>query len=164
MRVLGIDPGYDRTGVAVLSGNGNAPVHVFSTCITTDKRASLPERLRAIGEGLRAIIREHQPTVCAIETLYFTKNQKTAMSVAAARGAVMLIAAESSLSVAEYTPPQVKVAVTGYGRSGKSEMTRMLSRLIPASKNAKLDDEVDAIAVALTHLAHLRATYPHKRP
>lgn len=156
MRVLGIDPGYDRTGAAILTGNGSTPIHIFSTCITTDKRAALPERLRTLAEELRKVIREHEPSACAIETLYVTNNQKTAMGVSAARGVVLLIAAESALPVAEYTPQQVKVAVTGHGTSDKRQVADMLARLIPASKEAELDDEVDAIAVALTHLAHLR--------
>ncbi len=163
MRVLGIDPGYDRIGVAVLSGNGSAPVHMYSSCITTDKKLALTERLNTLAKELREVIAAQKPDCCAIESLYFTKNQKTAMGVAAARGAVMLVVAEAGLSVTEYTPPQVKVAVTGYGKSDKKDMAKMLWRLIPASKKANFDDEMDAVAVALTHLAHARTTYPQRK-
>lgn len=164
MRVLGIDPGYDRTGVAILGGSGSAPEHLYSNCVTTDRSDTFPERLRMLAKELRKVIKKHGPSACAIETLYVTNNQKTAMGVSAARGVALLIAAEHSLPVAEYTPQQIKIAVTGYGKSDKRAVAAMLLRLVPASKSATFDDEVDAIAVALTHLAHLRATYPHKRP
>lgn len=162
MRVLGIDPGYDRAGVAILGGDGSVPKYVFSVCVETKRGDELPERLRDLGHRLSALIKKHRPDVCAIETLYLTKNQKTAMGVAAARGVVLRAAAEARLPVVEYTPQQVKIAVTGYGKSDKAAVGKMLARLIPASQSAARDDEVDAIAVALTHLASVRNSYPQK--
>lgn len=166
MRTLGIDPGYDRTGIAILEGNGSAPVYVYSACITTKRGSELAERLLALARALRTVIATYKPDACAIESLYFSSNQKTAMSVAAARGVAMLVAAEAKLPIMEYTPQAVKVAVTGYGKSDKGEVARMLVRLVPRAHKKALDDETDAIAVALTHLAHSRArerSYPQNR-
>lgn len=156
MKVIGVDPGYDRLGVAVMEKGDGKERLIFSTCILTDKRASLPERIGELGAGFRSIISEHRPDQVAIETLFFNKNQKTAVAVAEARGAIILLAQEHGATVKEFGPAEVKVAVTGYGKSDKTAVTDMLRRLVPNIPERALDDEYDAIAIAVTALAHHR--------
>lgn len=157
IRVLGIDPGYDRMGVAVMEKDGTAERLVHLSCLTSDKRASVPERLATIGEALSALCRTHRPDRVALETLYFSKNQKTAMAVAEARGVAIFVAQHHGATVYEYTPQSVKVAVTGYGKSDKDHVEAMLRRLVDGLPDAALDDEFDAVAVALTCLVSERS-------
>ena len=154
MRVIGVDPGYDRLGVAVLEYDetGKETV-VFSTCIETDKTTSLPERLLALGSEFENVLDIYKPGFLAIETLFFNQNRTTAIGVAAARGVIMYAAQVKKCSVHEYGPQEVKVAVTGYGKSDKSAVTAMVSRLVNNVPSDALDDEYDAIAVAVTCLA-----------
>lgn len=156
MKVLGIDPGYDRLGVAVMEKDGGKEKLLFSTCILTDKSTSLPERIGELGTKLRLIMTEHRPDQVAIETLFFNKNQKTVVAVAEARGVVIFLARECGAEVKEFGPAEVKVAVTGYGQSDKTAIVDMLKRLVPNLPPNGLDDEYDAIAVAVTALAHHR--------
>ena len=158
MRVLGIDPGYDRLGLAIIEKCPRSKEQlIFSTCIQTSSKSAFPERLKAIGLAVRHVIEEHKPDAVALEMLYFSNNQKTAMHVAETRGVLMYEASLHNLPITEYTPPQIKVAVTGSGRSDKKQVWAMVSRLITITKEIKLDDEWDAIAVGLTHLAHTRS-------
>lgn len=156
MRVIGVDPGYDRLGVAVLEYDetGKETV-VFSTCIETDKTTSLPERLLALGSEFEHVLDTHQPESLAIETLFFNQNRTTAIGVAAARGVVMYAAQKKKCTVYEYGPQEVKVAVTGYGKSDKNAVTMMVGRLVSNVPKDALDDEYDAIAVAVTCLASI---------
>jgi crossover junction endodeoxyribonuclease RuvC len=156
MKVIGVDPGYDRLGVAVMEKDGGKERLIFSTCILTDKKAALPERIGEAGAQFRSIISEHRPDQVAIETLFFNKNQKTAVAVAEARGAIIFLAREYGAAVKEFGPAEVKVAVTGYGKSDKTAVTDMLRRLVPNIPLKAMDDEYDAIAVAVTALAHHR--------
>lgn len=154
MRVIGVDPGYDRLGVAVVerTTDGKETV-VFSCCVTTDKQADLPERLHQLGREFVTILNTYTPQAFAIETLFFNQNQKTALGVAAARGVLLYAAKEANCSIHEYSPQEVKVAITGYGKSDKAAVTTMVTRLIANAPAKALDDEYDAIAVAVTHLA-----------
>lgn len=155
MRIIAVDPGFDRLGVAVLESKGNAVTLCHSGCITTRQEDELATRLRVIGDEVRRLIKTHKPEALAIEALFFNTNQKTALSVAAARGVVLYGAAENGLPVFEYTPGAVKVAVTGYGHAPKNQVAAMVKRLVAIdAPEQKLDDEFDAIAVGLTHLAH----------
>jgi crossover junction endodeoxyribonuclease RuvC len=158
MKVLAIDPGYDRVGIAILTKDPatQRETCLFSTCITTDKSATHAERLFAVGDAIRAIIRTHEPTHCAIEKLFFSNNQKTAMVVAEARGIMIYLARVHSLELHEYTPQEVKVAMTGYGKSDKHAVIDMVRRLVLNAPEKALDDEYDAIAIGVTCLAHLR--------
>jgi len=151
--VLAIDPGYDRVGVAILSRKNGIETLFFSECIETDKTQSLHERIHFIGERIKKVIKKFKPDSLAIETLYFTKNQKTAMGVASARGAIIYIAKDFGLSIYEYTPLEVKVAVTGYGKADKKQVLAMVPKIIVLKKEEMLDDEIDSIAIGLTHLA-----------
>lgn len=156
MRVIGIDPGYDRLGVAVMEHGNGKEVLLFSTCITTDKNAPLEERLFSLGKEIETLFKEHTPDAVGIETLFFNKNQKTGIAVAEARGIIVYLAKAAGCSVHEYGPQAIKVAVTGYGNSDKEAVTAMVQRLVKNVPKDALDDEYDAIAVAITTLAHLR--------
>ena len=156
MRVLAVDPGYDRLGVAVMEKIDGTESLLYSTCITTDKSTSLPDRLGELGVSLEALMQEYRPDQVAIETLFFNKNQKTAIAVAEARGIVIYLATQSGAAVKEFGPGEVKVAVTGYGASDKTAILNMLPRLVKNLPAKALDDEYDAIAIALTALAHHR--------
>ncbi len=155
MRVLAFDPGFERLGVAVIEKSGNTETLLFSDCIRTKATLSFAERLSELGSAVEKIIQKWGPKAVAIENLYFENNAKTAMNVAAVRGMLLYIAASHGLPIHEYTPLQVKVAITGYGKSDKSAVAHMVSRLIvlPKTPNKRLDDELDAIAIGLTCLA-----------
>lgn len=156
MRALGIDPGYDRLGVAVIEIEHDTETVLFSTCIETDATASIPERLTQLGSEMESIIQTHSPDILGIETIFFNKNIKTAIGVAQARGVVLYLACKAQLPIIELSPQQIKVAVTGYGNSDKTAVTmmvRQLARNVPINAH---DDEYDAIAVSITALAHYR--------
>jgi crossover junction endodeoxyribonuclease RuvC len=156
MKVFAVDPGYDRIGVAVVEKVSGTETLLHSECIETDKKASLDDRLCALGDRFSSLLSEHQPQVVAIETLFFNKNVKTAIGVAQARGIIMYLARQAGLEVQEYGPQEIKVAVTGYGKSDKAAVIDMVKRLIRNVPKKALDDEYDAIAIGITALAHLR--------
>ncbi len=152
MKILGIDPGFGRVGVAVIEGKKGITTLIYSTCIQTDPKTSFPLRLDYLCSEIKVIIKEWQPEQLAIEKLFFTSNQKTAMQVSEARGAIISTCTGLGLSVHEYTPLQIKVATTGYGRATKAQIADMIGRLIKLDSKPKHDDEYDAIATGLTHL------------
>lgn len=154
MKVLGIDPGYDRLGIAVVCKKDGKENVDFSSCIQTKKTLNFTERLSYLGKELKSIIEEYQPDVLAIETLFFNKNIKTALLVAHARGVVLYLANEYNMPLYEYGPQEIKVAVTGYGKSDKKAVMSMVPKLVSNFPDQAFDDEYDAIAVAVTHLAH----------
>lgn len=156
MKVLGIDPGYDRLGVAVVEKESGRETLLFSECILTDKTNDLPERIHNAGTAFRDIINRYNPEAIALETIFFNKNIKTGIGVAQMRGVLLFIAKEAGCQVFEYGPQEVKVAVTGYGKSDKSAVISMVKRLVTDTPEMALDDEYDAIAVAVTCLAHYR--------
>lgn len=156
MKVLAIDPGFGRCGVAVLEGTGTKANILYSTCIETSAKLPFGERLLIIANELIALIATHEPTVLAIEELYFSNNQKTVFQVAEARGMILYLAYANHLRVVEYNPLSIKIALTGYGRASKEQVTKMVEKLIIVEKTPKTDDEYDAIAVGLTALAHER--------
>lgn len=158
MLILAIDPGYERLGVAILEKAEGKENFLYSDCFKTSKDLPFSERLKEIGSEIRRVIKEFKPSALAIETLLFFKNQKTAMNVAEARGAIIYEAKQNELEVYEYTPLQIKIAVTGYGRSDKAQVIEMVKKLIKTSSSNKKtqDDEYDAIAIGLTCLASIR--------
>ncbi len=164
MRILGIDPGFERLGVAVLEKNAREKEQViFSECFKTSSKLDFSERLLLIGNEVKKIIKEYKPEVLAIETLFLNTNQKTVMRVAEARGVVIYEATQAGLKIFEATPLQIKVATTGYGRADKAQMMKMVKILVQIPENKtrakagqESDDELDAIAIALTAFAHLR--------
>ncbi|MES2749129.1 MAG: crossover junction endodeoxyribonuclease RuvC [Patescibacteria group bacterium] len=153
MRVLAIDPGYDRLGVAVMEYQNGKEHLIFSTCVETDRKSDLPERLFMVGDTIATLIATHAPDTVAIETLFFNKNVKTAIGVAQARGIIIYLAKKSGCVVHEFGPQEIKVAVTGYGNSDKAAVFAMVTRLVPNVPRKALDDEYDAIAVGITCLA-----------
>ena len=158
MKIIAIDPGYERLGIAIVEKQNGKETALFSTCATTDKNLPHSERLAAIGEAVQDAIRKWKPGALAIETLFLFSNQKTAMKVAEARGVILYEAASAGLPVFEYTPLQIKIAVTGYGRSDKRQVTEMVHKLLLLPPKKRLDDEYDALAIGLTCLATLRTT------
>ena len=153
MNILAIDPGFERVGIAVIE-HKQKDVLVYSTCFKTSAKIPFNERLKAIGEEIEKVIKKYKPEVLAIEKLFFTTNQKTVMGVSEARGVIIYVASHLGLSVFEYTPPQIKVAVTGYGKADKNMVMSMVYKLINIENPTNSDDELDAIAVGLTCLAY----------
>lgn len=155
-RVIGIDPGFDRCGVAVLEKENGKEKLLFSTCILTDKKDSHERRLLTLGEELRRIIKKWKPKTLAIEKLFFNINARTALKVAEARGVILYEAASADLTVCEYSPQDIKIAVTGYGKAPKDQVEAMSVTILGLKTAPKLDDEADAIAVGITCLASHR--------
>ena len=149
---LGIDPGTAIVGYAVVMARGSELHMLTCDVITTPAKMPLAQRLQIIYEELSKIIAIHKPNEAAMEELFFDKNARTAMTVGQARGVAMLALANGGLSVAEYTPMQVKQAVTGYGSAGKDQVGEMVKMLLKLSKVPKPDDAADAAAVAICHL------------
>lgn len=156
MRVLAIDPGFGRCGVAVLDGSGSKVSLLFSSCIETTAKSEFSERLLLIASEVISIINEYQPSTVAIEELYFSNNAKTALQVAEVRGMLIYLAASKDVSIIEFNPLAIKIAITGYGRASKEQITKMVEKLVALPKKKMLDDEYDAIAVGLTALAEAR--------
>ena len=158
MRILGIDPGFERLGVAILEKNKDDKKErvLFSECFKTSAKLEFPERLFLIGKEIKKIIKKFQPEILAIETLFFTSNQKTVMHVAEVRGVAIYEASLEGLKIFEASPPQIKIAITGYGKANKEQVMKMVRALVEMAKFKTSDDELDAIAIALTALAHMR--------
>lgn len=176
MKILGIDPGFERLGIAVLEKNtGDKRENViFSECFKTSAKLEFADRLKLIGEQVQSVIKKYEPEVLAIETLFLTTNQKTVMHVAEARGVVIYEAIKADLKIFEASPPQIKIATTGYGKADKEQVMRMVKMLVgfkeknpvrsregsqrPSTSNGT-DDEMDAVAIAITGFAHLSTVY-----
>lgn len=154
LKILGIDPGYDRLGLAVIekAPNGSQKL-IFSTCLISDRKQTLSERFLFLGRELQALLKKIRPEAVALETLYFSVNQKTASKVAEVRGLIMFVCAELGLPIYEYNPMQVKSCVAGYGGAAKKQVIDLVRKQIAVPVTVKIDDEYDAIAIALTHLA-----------
>ncbi|MEI6581213.1 MAG: crossover junction endodeoxyribonuclease RuvC [bacterium] len=159
MKILGIDPGFERLGIAILEKNcgDKKETVVFSECFKTSAKIEFPERLFLIGEKVKNIIKKYKPEVLSIETLFLTTNQKTVMHVSEARGVVMYECAKAGLKIFEASPPQIKIATTGYGRADKKQIIKMVKILVKIDDCKKSDDELDAIACALTAFAYLKS-------
>ena len=157
MKVLAIDPGYGRCGVAVVEKTNGKEKLLYSECIETSSKDDFPERLAAIADACAKLIVKEKPDCVALEKLYFQKNQKTAMRVAEVRGALIETAARAEVPIFEYTPGEVKAAAAGFGRADKEAVAQMLRALLKIEKNIRFDDEYDAIAIGITHLARHRA-------
>lgn len=154
MKILGIDPGYGRCGICIIDSNNRPETVLFSDCIETKASTDMFQRFKLVSDAVRSVIDLYSPQVMALERLFFEKNTKTAIDVAQVRGAIMLIAAETGLNLYEYTPNQIKLAVTGYGRASKSDIMNMIPKLVVKNQRLEtgvaIDDEYDAIATALT--------------
>jgi len=163
--ILGIDPGYGRVGIAVIEKTSKGEKLIHSECFETDAKLPHPKRLLLIGEKVCEIIEKYKPKKIAVETLLWSKNKKTALQVAEARGVILLEAARfqrmtleesapkghpQGILICEYNPNQIKLAVTGYGKSDKKQVINMIEKLIKLKPKKRHDDEYDAIATALT--------------
>lgn len=157
MKVLGIDPGTASTGFGFVEADGpdGAVVHSYGV-IRTAPRTPMPDRLLVLHRDLAALIDELRPDAVAVEELFFSNNARTAMSVGQARGVILLTAAAAGLTVAEYKPNEVKLALTGDGRADKRQMQDMLQILLHLDEPPHPDDAADGIAVALCHLRMAR--------
>lgn len=153
-RVLALDPGYDRLGVAVMERQDGKEVLIHSACVLTERTDVLTERLHHIGIAVETLLSTYSPDAVAIETLFFNNNIKTAIGVAQARGIIIFLARKAGCTVCEFGPQEIKVAVTGYGKSDKNAVITMVKRLVLGAPLSALDDEYDAIAVGITALAH----------
>ena len=160
MRILGIDPGTGRTGYGVL----DEKVHVAHGCIETDKEKTAEQRLYDIERELLLLMKDYNPDVMAIEMLFFFKNNKTVIAVAEARGVALLVAAKKGLPVHNFSPLQVKMTITGYGRADKKQIQKMVAETLSLPEIPKSDDAADALAIALTCSFFLKTHYPHSIP
>jgi crossover junction endodeoxyribonuclease RuvC len=153
MRVLAFDPGFERLGVAVVEKTKRGETLLYSDCVHTAKNLPFEKRLHLLGETAEDLIALWKPECVALEHVFFEKNAKTAINVAGVRGMLAYIAVSHKLPLYEYTPLEVKVAVTGYGKSDKRAVGEMVKRLVSIPAKKRLDDELDAIAIGLTCLA-----------
>ncbi|WP_018130822.1 crossover junction endodeoxyribonuclease RuvC [Effusibacillus pohliae] len=154
MRILGIDPGYGRTGYGVIELSGNRIRPLEFGLIETNKQLPLEQRLLQIHDSLLEIIGRRQPAALAVEELFFSKNVTTGIGVSQARGVALLAAAKTGLQVAEYKPAEVKQSLTGYGKADKQQIQEMVRIFLGLPDPPKPDDVADALAVAITH-AHI---------
>lgn len=151
MIIVGIDPGIARTGWGIIDKTGQKIKSVKFGCFETKADLPMPERLKQTYLFLAELLKEYQPDSLAIEELFFNTNAKTALIVGQARGVVMLAAALKNIPIAVYTPLQVKIAITGYGRAEKSQIGQMVKVLLQLARIPHPDDTADALAIALTH-------------
>jgi len=152
MVFLGIDPGTAITGYGFVREDDGALQTVAYGTITTPSDWALPQRLVAIQRELSDLIALHRPASAAVEQLFFSRNVRTALAVGHARGVVLLALAQAGVPISEYTPLEVKQAVTGYGRAGKQQIQEMIRVLLGLPEIPKPDDAADALAVAICHV------------
>ena len=151
MRIIGIDPGTGILGFGVIDANHGKTTLVTAGVITTPAHTPLDERLEEIFDGLTEIIAETKPDSMSIEKLFFAQNVTTAMSVSHARGVAMLTGRKAKLSIAEYTPLQIKQSLTGFGKADKKQVQEMVRIQLNLQSIPKPDDAADALAAAITH-------------
>jgi crossover junction endodeoxyribonuclease RuvC len=163
VKILGVDCGTERTGYGVIESDGRKHLLIDAGVIRTKAADSLDKRLLTIGAGLRRVVAEHAPQMAAVEGLFHSVNAQSALKLAHARGVTLFVIAETGVPLAEYSPTEVKNAVTGYGRAEKSQVQYMVRSLVgdssPAAGALAFEDAADAVAVAICHAAHtLRET------
>jgi len=156
MIIIGIDPGSVVVGYSVIKKNKDRSLEVIDFgCIITDKFATTGERLNEIYKEVEKLITKHKPEVLSIETLFFFKNLKTVMPVSQTRGVILLAATQKKIPIFEFTPLQMKMAITGYGRAEKKQVIEMIKKSVDLScfdlkeKNRKKDDAFDALGMAI---------------
>ena len=151
MKILGIDPGMAIVGYSVLECNGSNIKLLHSGSVQTDKNKPESARLLEIFEDMNALVEDYKPDVCAIEKLFYFRNQTTVMPVAHARGVILTVLEKHKIPIFEYTPIEVKQVLTGYGRADKKEVEQMVKISLGVESLPKLDDTVDSIAIAICH-------------
>jgi crossover junction endodeoxyribonuclease RuvC len=156
MIVIGIDPGLARVGYGVIEVKNRQPEPVCYGCIESGKDQRTSERLLYIYNEISALFEKYPPAHIAVEKLFFSKNITSAMGVSEARGIILLLAGQKKIPVAEYTPNQVKQAITGSGRADKRQMQEMIMRLLHLQTIPRPDDAADALSIALCHIHIMR--------
>lgn len=151
LRILGIDPGIAIVGVGIVDKLQNAYKPVYYDAVTTPAHTPLERRITDIFDKMTAIIDEYRPDAVSVEELFFNNNAKTAFAVGQARGVIVLAAARAGLPIYEYTPLQVKQALTGYGRADKRQIQQMMKIMLGLPEVPKPDDVADALAIAVCH-------------
>jgi crossover junction endodeoxyribonuclease RuvC len=151
IRIIGIDPGYAIVGYGILDYAGNRFRTIDYGAVTTESGMDFERRLAYIYDELAEILVKYRPDYMAVEKLFFTTNQKTAIDVAQARGVIQLCAVKHGVSLHEYTPLQVKSAVTGYGKADKNQVQQMTKTMLKLEAVPKPDDTADALAIAICH-------------
>ena len=151
MRILGIDPGFAITGYSIIDYIGNHFSLINSGAVTTKAGVSFPQRLTKIYDDLSIIIDTYKPDAISVEELFFNQNTKTAINVAQARGVILIVGCKKNIATFEYTPLQVKQAVTGYGRADKIQVQKMDQSILKVKNLPKLDDITDSMAVGICH-------------
>jgi crossover junction endodeoxyribonuclease RuvC len=158
MIVIGIDPGLARVGYGVLEQEGDRIITLGYDCIrTSGADAERPERLQVIYDRLNSLFDTHRPSWVAVERLFFSKNVTSAMQVSEVRGVILLAARQKNVPVAEYTPNEVKQAITGSGRADKRQMQEMIQRLLSLPSIPRPDDAADGLSIALCHIHMMRS-------
>jgi len=152
MRALGLDPGTATTGYGVVEGKGSRLHHVAHGVIATPANTHFALRLKTIFEEAAALIAAYEPDVVAIERLYFKQNVTTGITVAQARGVLALAAAQAGLPIGEFSPTEIKTAITGYGKADKKQMQEMIKRLLNLDAIPRPDDAADALGIAICQL------------
>ena len=155
LRILGIDPGSRITGYGVIEVQGNRSTYLVSGCVRVDDE-TFPERLRAIFDGIGAVVAEYQPTEIAIEKVFVQRNVDSALKLGQARGAAICAVMNRSLPIAEYSPAQIKLALVGRGAADKHQVQHMVKTLLQLVESPQAD-AADALACALCH-SHTRQT------
>jgi crossover junction endodeoxyribonuclease RuvC len=156
MIVLGIDPGTAITGYGLVTERDSQAIAIASGAITTPADQSLPDRLLTIHRELGRLIDQYKPDHAAVEQLFFNKNVRTALAVGHARGVILLTLAQANVPIFEYTPLEVKQAITGHGRADKRQIQQMITLLLNLDKTPRPDDVADALAIAVCHLHSAR--------
>jgi crossover junction endodeoxyribonuclease RuvC len=154
--ILGVDPGSNVTGYGLINSSGESCALIESGIIEMNLKATLPEKLREIFEGLERIIKNHRPHHFAIEQAFYSKNARSALIMGEARGAALLAAAKSSIPIGEYSPKEVKCAIVGTGSASKSQVQFMVQKLLKLKELPQPLDAADALAVALCHAQRIR--------
>ena len=151
MLVLGLDPGLAVMGYGLVEGDGDRLEAITYGVVRTEAKTPLVQRLVRLHDALTELIAKHRPDVAAVEELFFSANARTAMGVGQARGVAILTVAQAGLSVVEYTPMQVKQAVTGYGGADKAQVQEMVRLLLQLAETPRPDDAADALAICICH-------------
>jgi len=157
VKILGIDPGTGIVGFGCIEKKSSTLKLIDAGVITTPKNQATEIRLLAIYEEIKQLMAEFTPDWVSVERLFFARNVTTAMTVSQARGVILLAAVQSNVPIAEYTPLQIKMAITGYGRAEKKQMQEMVKAILKLDHIPKPDDAADALAVAITHVQFIKS-------
>ncbi len=156
MIIIGIDPGLATVGFGVIRKEEDRIIPVSYGCIRTTSEKQNPERLMEIYDEVNALFEKYTPCAVAVERLFFTNNITSAMGVSEARGVIFLAAKQKNIPVIEYTPKQVKQAITGSGRADKKQMQEMIKKLLDLDEVPKPDDAADGLSIALCHINYIK--------